>query len=148
MKTQIQEKQTEAIYKDFSNIESLTKHIQSLKGLARKEFCQQLPGDIQKKYIECLREMDQTMVTGRYEAFFPRNSLVKFSSKFYGMRQPETYNLRDNEEYRIPYGVAKHLRDRCGIDVHSNRVNHDGTVHKEVGKRIKSHNFSPSEFIV
>lgn len=131
--------------KDSKSISELTNYIQSLKGKERQEYCRSLTSEQKKNYIRCLKEKDSQMVKGIYRCMVPMGGSVKFSVLLH-KGDVETYTMKDGEEYEIPLGVAKHLRENCWFPEHGYILDEQGKPSVTVGQKHNTHNFEPSGF--
>lgn len=95
------------------------------------------------------KELDNSMVKGRFRCFEPVGGGVKLSYRKHKGEPIRTYEFRDGEVYTIPLGLAKHLRENCMYYEHSHLIDTNGNpMVNRMGRRVDRMTFEPLEFSI
>lgn len=100
-----------------------------------------------RKLIERMRTKDSEMVRGIFRFHEVPGATLSFVYKAYPGDDVERYDLVDGQVHTIPFGVAKHLNNRC--DYPEYEYFKDESTHNtmRVSKRVRRTSFQSLEFI-
>lgn len=99
-----------------------------------------------KRKTDEQREKDKTTVRGVFRNHETPGAPLSFSYLAYKGDSLETYTLKDETIYSLPYGVVKHLNTNCWYPVHSHTMNAEGLPAIGVGKKVRRFSFSALDF--
>lgn len=72
---------------------------------------------------------------------------IEFWFKGPGCSETRKFSFKDNEQIKIPLGVAKHIRQSCWVAVDAYKLDKDGKPSVEVGKKMRRFSFFPFGYV-
>jgi len=100
-----------------------------------------------KQKLKYMRDKDREPVSGVFRFYEVPGGSVSFVFKAYEGDPIEKFTLIDNETYRIPLGVAKHLNKNGSYPVHSYAVDKNGVPVMKIGQKVRRFGFQSLEFM-
>lgn len=93
------------------------------------------------------KERDMKMVKGVFRCFEPMGGSVRLAYRKHKGEPIRNYDLKDGQEYTIPYGLAMHLRENCGYFTHGHILDAQGNPFVDrQNKRVERMTFEPLGF--
>lgn len=102
---------------------------------------------VSKEEQEKMRKDANKLVKGVFRCHEPRGGSVTLVWREFKGDPVRRYTLYDGQEYEIPKGLAKHLNQNCGYEVHQHILDQNGNpaIDKQ-GKKVSRMNFESMEF--
>jgi len=100
-----------------------------------------------KAKLRYQRDKDRELVTGMFHFHEVPGGSMSFVYRGYREDQVERYDMIDNQIYKIPLGVAKHLNKNGWYPVHSYAVDDHGKPIMKIGQKVRRFSFRSLEFI-
>lgn len=93
------------------------------------------------------RERDMKMVKGRFRCFEPQGGSVTLNYRRHKGEPIRKYTFQDGQEYEIPLGLAKHLRENCCYYKHAHIMDMNGNpIVNQQSQRVDRMTFEPMGF--
>lgn len=99
-----------------------------------------------KKILEERRKKDLKPVTGIFRWYESPGGTLVFPFLRYKEDGVIHYTLEDSKTYTVPMMIATHLNTRYRV-VHKHRIDDNGKVHQEAGRKIHRTGFIPTDFM-
>ena len=103
--------------------------------------------DKNARSIEYQRKIDSKLVEGVFRFYDVPGGQLHFPYRAYKGDKVVKYSLRDNEIYKLPLGVAKHLANNCWYAVHRHEIDVNGKSTTVLGNKKKRTGFESLEFM-
>lgn len=100
-----------------------------------------------KPNLRYQRDKDRELVTGIFQYHELRGGELKFRIKLYKEDPIEKFELTDGKVYKLPLGVAKHLRKNGKIAQHAFVLDENGSPVQKVTSDYKRFDFVPTDFL-
>ena len=100
-----------------------------------------------KPNLRYQRDKDRELVSGIFDYKELRGGTLKFRVKLYKEDNLERFELTDGKVYKIPLGVAKHLRKNGVIPQHAWMTDENGTPTQRITHHIKRFDFVSTDFL-
>ena len=94
-----------------------------------------------------LRDKDAQLVTGKFIFHEVPGGAMEFSYKAYKGEQVEKYNFKDNEVYKVPFGIAKHLNTNGWYPIYKDSITTSGAPFTVIAEKKRRFSFQSLEFM-